>query len=101
MARKKNPVIVNLPDEFQISMINERYKELVEVINEERPVVVDMSQVSNVDYAGLQLIYSLMRSCEEKELDFSITNASPVIVQKIDLCGLTQDLLKEGENGSI
>ena len=101
MARKKNPVIVNLPDEFQISMIKDSYREFVDVLNEERPVVVDMAQVSNVDYAGLQLIYSLMRSCEEKELDFSITNVSPLIVQKIDLCGLARDLLKVGENGSI
>jgi anti-anti-sigma factor len=99
VARKKNPVVVNLPDEFQISMVNDRYKEFIGIINEERPVVVDMAQVNSVDYAGLQLLYSLMRSCEEKELDFSLTNVSQVVEHKIDLCGL--NLLKVGENGSV
>ncbi|MDC7224274.1 MAG: STAS domain-containing protein, partial [Spirochaetales bacterium] len=87
------------PDEFQITMVQDRYLEFVQVINEERPVVVDMAQVNSVDYAGLQLLYSLMRSCEEKELDFSLTNVSQGVEKKINLCGL--DLLKEGANGSV
>ncbi|MDC7221720.1 MAG: STAS domain-containing protein [Spirochaetales bacterium] len=99
MARKKNPVVVNLPSEFQISLVNDKYDEFVKVIHEERPVVIDMAEVNSVDYAGLQLLYSLMRSCEEKELPFSLANLPSPIEKKIDLCGLDQ--LKEGVHGSV
>ncbi len=101
MTRKKKPIVVNLPDEFQIHAVNDRFQEFLQILEEERPVVIDMSLVNSVDYAGLQLLYSLMRSCEEKELDFIITNVTPPVIQKIALCGLSGDLLKEGINGSV
>ncbi|MBN2628865.1 MAG: STAS domain-containing protein [Spirochaetales bacterium] len=101
MARRTKPVVVNLDDEFQIHMVNDRFQEFLHVMEEERPVEVDMSRVNSVDFAGLQLLYSLKRSCEEKDLDFRLSHVTPPVEQKIALCGLDRELLKDGADGSV
>lgn len=101
MGRKKKPVIMPLAEQFSIKIVNNQFKEFVDVLDEDRPVIIDLAHVGVVDYASLQLLYSFKRSCEEKDLDFTLQNISEHVKDKIILCGLQKHFLEDSINGSV
>lgn len=55
-------------------------------------VRLDLSEVSEMDSAGLQLLLSAQRSAQAQALGFQIVSASESVVQTLELCALQQCL---------
>ncbi len=53
---------------------------------------IDMGSVEKVDLAGLQLLVSAKRSCQEGGKTFSLSNLHDEVASAIRICGLESEL---------
>ena len=100
MGRKRKPTILKISEDFTIKSVNQYYDNCLKSLDDERDIVVDLSQVSHIDFAAVQFLFSLKKTCDKKEIIFSLDNISDSVKNKINLCGL-HNLLKESDYGSI
>lgn len=61
---------------------------LMAAIEGQSAIVLDLSQVSELDTAGLQLLMLAKLESERRNLPFSMTGHSPAVVEVFDLCNL-------------
>ncbi len=66
------------------------YKSLVaEAIEGNSTLEIDLSAVTELDSAGLQLLVMAKRACESRDIEFSMTHPSGPVVDVIELCNLS------------
>jgi anti-anti-sigma factor len=94
MALKTNitgkQVNVLLNDELTIYTVNEFRDLLAEQLNGMTHIVVNLSKVTEMDSAGLQLLFAIKKLNTEYEVEF--IEHSPAVTEVLELCGLLGQL---------
>jgi anti-anti-sigma regulatory factor len=82
------PASIAWHGECCIDSISERLPELVAVSQIEGPVSLDLSAVSKIDTAGLQLLLVFIMDCERRRRRCSWRGTSPQLLAAADITGL-------------
>ena len=89
--------IVNI--EGDVTLINsERISTLIKDAIDEKPMVlVSLSQATDIDLSGIQLIYAAKRYALKKRRSFHITGAIPeTIARRLHQAGFASDICLDG-----
>jgi anti-sigma B factor antagonist len=80
-----------LEGELTVKCVRELWKKFIEVLNRENTdsVITELSGISEIDTAGIQLMMALKIYSEQKKISFSYTGHSLPVLKIIDLYGLT------------
>lgn len=62
---------------------------LLEALNEGQEIEIDLSAVSEMDSAGLQLMVAAKREAAAKEKALRFTGHSPAVLSTMDLCNIS------------
>lgn len=74
--------------ELTIYTVTELKEKLLSALSNTKRLELDLSQVSEFDAAGLQLLVMLKKDTEALGKALNITGHSPVVVELLDLSGL-------------
>ena len=80
---------ISLVGELQISFLESLHAKLSEVVHHPGPLVLDLSQISEVDLAGLQVLLSFLRTRDNGSAT-RIVGSPPVLVNALRLVGLEE-----------
>lgn len=75
--------------EFTIFTAQELKDRFLAALEQEREIEVDLSQVSEMDSAGLQLMIGAKREATRQGKPLRFSGHSPAVVQILDLCGVS------------
>jgi anti-anti-sigma factor len=89
MASKKNATY-KLPIEGELTIYSaaDLKAKLVEALAAEQPIEIDLSQVDEIDSAGLQLLLLAKREAARIEKPLSLINHSQAVLECFDMCNL-------------
>lgn len=59
-------------------------------------VILDAKQLTDIDGAGLQLLLSAYKTCEQKSIPFKLIGVNQEIIELLDITG-TKDVLEREE----
>jgi len=85
MAPKKN-VKVELEGSLTIQKAETIYSNMKDLEKDASQITFDFSQVTDIDFSVIQLLYSLRRTCLEKKKGLHMINIPSGIQEKIELC---------------
>lgn len=85
-------LIIALAGEIIMDMVLESKTELGRLVagHEGRGVVLDLADVTFMDSSGVGLLIGLRRQCQDRGLDFRVTNPCPPIRKLFDTLRLTE-----------
>ncbi len=75
--------------EMTIYKAAELKSSLLSALDQCRTVEIDLSQISEMDTAGLQLLILAKREAQAKNIDLNIVGHSPAVIDVMDLCNMT------------
>jgi len=84
--RTKNRLTLGVEGELSIYAAEQLKGELLENITDCPLLVLDLSAVSEMDTAGLQLLYALKRECAVRASQLRIDKPSPAVLEVLELC---------------
>lgn len=87
-SQSSDKLVVTLPDAASIYQAEEISAELMPLCQETKPLVVDLSQVNEVDSSVLQLLMQIKLRRDANGLKFNLSNHSPVVVSAMETLGL-------------
>ncbi len=67
----------------------EQKQQLISALESADALELDLSQVAEIDTAGLQLLLLAKREAARRNIDLSIVAHSPAVRQTLDFCNLT------------
>ena len=79
---------IRVEDELTIYTASEFKQTLIPKLDDAREVVLDLSGVTEMDSAGLQLLLLLKRHAEQQQHEFSIINHSRAVIEILELTEL-------------
>ena len=79
-----------LPEKVNISAIESLKEEFINFIKNNNEIAIDASIVEEIDAAGFQLILSFHKLCILQSKEFYIFEASNVLRNALELCGLVE-----------
>lgn len=89
-SRKNSPASTFRPEgELSIYTAAASKDQLLAVLQQGQPVEIDLSQVGEMDTAGLQLLILAKQEAQRRNLDMSIVGHSPAVVEALTLCNLS------------
>ena len=77
---------------MNIARVAEFYSELTMILNEEKPVEVDASELERIDISGMQLLLAFYLKAKSSGLDISWGNPSDGFLRSAKLVGLEKQL---------
>lgn len=80
--------VLALPDDMTVYTASERKEELLAALATSAELELDLSAVSAIDVAGLQLLILAKREAARQGKTLRFANHSPAIVELIDFCHL-------------
>lgn len=84
---------VTLPDNLSISQIRETFEAIKPQIEAEiDALVMDGKSVDTVDSTGLQMLVKIKMLCENKNIEYSWTEASDILILNAEKLGLKETL---------
>ena len=91
------------PDSLTTYNVKEVQEQLILFVDElmengGEAILLDVSQVNDIDTAGLQLLLSVAKTAKEKKKEFFLINRTEMLEQVIEMTGAKPILDKE-ENG--
>ena len=89
---KADAIIVSCGEVLDISRVGEFYSELNMILNEEKPVQVDISKLDRIDIAGIQLLLSFSEKVNSLGLGFQWSAPSESLLRAVKLVGLAEQL---------
>jgi len=89
---KADAIIVSCGEVLDISRVGEFYSELNMILNEEKPVQVDISKLDRIDIAGIQLLLSFSEKVNNLGYGFQWSAPSESLLRAVKLVGLTEQL---------
>jgi len=89
MDRNRSARQVALAGEVTIFTAEEIRRQLLAAIDGEDDVDVDLSQVTEIDTAGVQLIVAALREAAQRGRELSFTAGSAPVVEVMGLLGLS------------
>lgn len=90
MATAKKPAKLSIKNEMTIYTAAEMKKQLVNLLNKSADIELDLSQVSELDTAGLQLLIMAKRECMVFNGHLRLVGHSTAVLSVLDLCNMTQ-----------
>ncbi len=73
-------------DELSIYTANELKEKIIEMLPSTQALNIDLSKVTEMDSAGLQLLFSLKEQLPDHQIVFK--NHSPAVLEVLETCGL-------------
>ncbi len=92
MAKEKT-ITFALPDTISIENINEFYKTLTEFEYKEKgKVIIDADDCEDIDFSGLQILASFVKTLKKEKVDFAWDNLSISLFQASEDLGMNDAL---------
>ena len=82
--RKKDQV--KLDGNLNIQKVESLYSELLKTVDGKNNVQLDFSEVTDIDFAALQLLYSFNKSCLDNGRSMEIVNIASPVRNRFELC---------------
>lgn len=79
-----------IENEMTIYTAAEMKTRLIGVLGKGAEIEMDLSKVSEMDTAGLQLLILTKRECMARGGDLKLSGHSPAVLDVLDLCGMVQ-----------
>lgn len=79
---------VNIDGDLTIYTVTELAAQLIPLPGEKRQIEVDLSQVTEIDGAGLQLLIQVKREALRAGIALRLTAPSKAVLDTFDLCNL-------------
>lgn len=74
--------------------------ELFGLMDQCRQLEIDLSEVTEMDSAGLQLLLLARREAAQRQIGLQISGCGPAVMEVLELCGLTAHLCNgDGDAG--
>ncbi|MBI3229520.1 MAG: STAS domain-containing protein [Burkholderiales bacterium] len=74
---------------YQVGELKQQFQQaLAQALHEQSPLELDMSEMSECDGAGLQLLLSVAKSASEFEIAVHLVHTSPAMQELLNLYGL-------------
>ncbi|PCI27862.1 MAG: hypothetical protein COB67_07675 [SAR324 cluster bacterium] len=80
---------LSFQEEFTIYDVAELKQQITTEVLDQGRVEIDLSDLSELDTSGLQLLIALQQSCRRNKQGFSISKVSPRIVALMELFSFT------------
>jgi len=94
--KKSGDIVVRFEGRMTVDRAAEQHRVLCAALAEGLPLRVDVSEVSDIDAAGLQLLIAARRKCDAAGLGFSLKSPTAPILEAIELLGLQGSLSGAG-----
>jgi anti-anti-sigma factor len=91
MAKKNAVYKLPIEGELTIYTAADTKGKLVAAFESNQPVEIDLSQVDEIDSAGLQLLILAKREAARKERTLTLVNHSQAVVECLDMCNLASE----------
>ena len=88
MKKKTAPTRVDIVGDLNIFSAAEQRQRLLDAINSGKEVEVDLSLVSEIDSAGIQLMVAAKREAAAKNTPLRFTGHSAAVIDILELCDL-------------
>lgn len=88
MAKKNAVYKLPIEGELTIYTAAELKGKIVAALEAKQPIEIDLSQVDEIDSAGLQLLILAKREAARIERTLSLVNHSQAVVECLDMCNL-------------
>jgi anti-anti-sigma factor len=88
MAKKNAVYKLSIEGELTIYTAADTKGKLVAAFESKQPVEIDLSQVDEIDSAGLQLLILAKREAARNERPLTLVNHSQAVVECLDMCNL-------------
>lgn len=92
MSTAATPGRLEIKGELNIFTAAELRLQLLEALATGTELEVDLSQVSEIDSAGLQLLIAAKRDAAARQQTLRFTDHSPAVFEMLELCKLTSHL---------
>ncbi len=83
-----NPTRLAILEELTIYHAMDQKQQLLDALANSQALELDLSQVAEIDTAGLQLLILAKREAGQQSKELSIVAHSPAVRQTIDFCNL-------------
>ncbi len=91
----KKTVTIALDGALTIQRAEDLYHEFLKKMDTPSHIKLDMSHVTSMDFAGLQVFYSLYRTLQESQRKLDIENLQPSVKEWFELSDFASILEKE------
>lgn len=81
-----------LPESLEISTVLDSTSSYREWLSENTEIVIDASQVSRVDAAGVQALCSLFISANNHQIDIQLKHPSQILLEALGTLGLSEQI---------
>ncbi|OQY34240.1 MAG: hypothetical protein B6241_05485 [Spirochaetaceae bacterium 4572_59] len=88
MALRKN-TLIELEGNLSIQKVEALFADFKSKLIKNSSIQLDFSKVSGLDFAALQLLFSLNKTCLEKDIKIEFQNVNPKIMEWFELSDLT------------
>lgn len=87
-SSKAAPTVLRIVGEMTIYRATELKDTLIAPISDDAQVEIDLSAVSEIDCAGIQLLMLAKKTALQKNCEVSMTGHSPAVVEAFELLNL-------------
>lgn len=97
MARKKRTKDGKIEIDTSLSIFNaaKLHKKITEAYKKYKSIEIDLKDISECDTAGIQLLYSLKKSCLDAGKEISLTNPSDAVTDALDRMSMSWEHLND------
>ena len=85
-------ITVSCGEVLDIARVGEFYTELTMILNEEKPIEIDASQLERIDISGLQVLLAFYQKVKSSGFDINWSNPSESMLRSAKLVGLQEQL---------
>lgn len=100
VTNKEKEIQVRLGAALLLVDIQGYHEKILNALRIGFPVFIDLSNINEIDIAGIQLLLSLRIEAQQNGIALSIHSPSPVAQRIFDFLNISQQLLQEATNGS-
>ena len=94
--------LISIKGPMSIYEVREIYGDLLKSFDEDGEIILDLSEVTSCDVAGIQLLYSAKRTAKETGKGFSLSGVSSAVLEAAGGAGIELEI-SEGnmEEGNV
>lgn len=83
---------VEIGSSLTISNIAELHSKFKKIINNSDRINIDLNNIDDCDTSGIQLLYSIKKSCLERKKEITIINPSAAINEALNRISITWEI---------
>lgn len=88
---KPKACMVNIGGDLTIMQIKNIYEEMQQSTNEKESVILNLGEVTSIDTAGLQFIWSIMKEAKKRDQHVEIHDVSPAVFEMAYEAGIDME----------